>query len=166
MELEILSTAAQIAVALAGFAGVVVVFRRESVHEWSPVDKFRLRLLLSNSVFPLAYSVFAMLLLAMKPPPESIWRWCSGFAAICQIQFAITSIKRTRALSAADFKDVSKIVFYPLFALASAVLLLQFYNLAVLNWFWPFFAGIFVHLLGAIVQFFRLVLLLPANGKR
>jgi hypothetical protein len=32
---EILSTAAQIAVALAGFAGVVVVFRRESVHEWS-----------------------------------------------------------------------------------------------------------------------------------
>jgi len=85
-----------------------------------PIDKFRLRLLLSNSVFPLAYSLFAMLLLAMKPPPESIWRWCSGFAAICQIQFAITSIKRTRALSAAAFKDVSKIVFYPLFALASA----------------------------------------------
>ena len=37
---EALSTAAQIAVALAGFAGVVVVFRRESVHEWSPIDKF------------------------------------------------------------------------------------------------------------------------------
>jgi hypothetical protein len=32
---EALSTTAQIAVALAGFAGVVVVFfRRESVHEW------------------------------------------------------------------------------------------------------------------------------------
>jgi hypothetical protein len=34
---EALSTAAQIAVALAGFAGVVVVFRRESVHDWGPV---------------------------------------------------------------------------------------------------------------------------------
>jgi hypothetical protein len=32
---EILSTAAQIAVALAGFAGVVVVFRRESVRHGS-----------------------------------------------------------------------------------------------------------------------------------
>jgi len=51
---EALSTAAQIAVALAGFASVVVVFRRESVHEWSPVDKFRLRLLLTNSILPLA----------------------------------------------------------------------------------------------------------------
>jgi len=37
---EALSTAAQIAVALAGFAGVVVVFRRESVHDWSAIDKF------------------------------------------------------------------------------------------------------------------------------
>jgi len=34
MELsEALSTAAQIAVVLAGFAGVVMVFRRESVHD-------------------------------------------------------------------------------------------------------------------------------------
>ena len=107
-----------------------------------------------------------MLLLAMKPQSESIWRWCSGFAAICQIPFAITSIKRARALSPPAFKDVSKIVFYPLFALASAVLLFQFYNLAVLNWFWPFFAGIFVHLMGAMVQFVRLVLVIPANGAR
>ncbi len=52
---EALSTAAQIAVALAGFAGVVVVFRRESVDEWSPIDKFRLRLLLTNSILPLAF---------------------------------------------------------------------------------------------------------------
>lgn len=166
MELEILSAAAQIAVALAGFAGVVVVFRRESIHEWSPIDKFRLRLLLSNSVFPLAYSVFAMLLLAMKPPPESIWRLCSGFAAVCQIPFAITSINRAHALSPAAFKGASKVVFYPLFALASAVLLLQFYNLAVLNLFWPFFAEIFVHLIGAMTQFVRFVLLLPARDER
>jgi len=61
---------------------------------------------------------------------------------------------------------VSKIVFYPLFALASAVLLLQFYNLAFLNWFWPFFAGIFVHLIGAMAQFVRLVLLLPTKDER
>jgi hypothetical protein len=104
-----------------------------------------------------------MLLLTMKPPPESIWRWCSAFAAGCQIPFAITSIKIARTLAAADFKDVSKAVFYPLFALATAVMILQFYNLAVLNSFWPFFAGIFVHLIGAMTQFVRLVLLLPAK---
>ena len=109
-------------------------------------------------------SLFGMLLLTMKPPPESIWRWCSGFAAICEIPFAITIIKRMRALSPADFKHVSKIIFYPGLALANAALLLQFYNLAVLNSFWPFFAEIFIHLIGAMGQFVRLVLLLPGEG--
>jgi hypothetical protein len=55
---EALSTAAQIAVALAGFAGVVVVFRRESVQEWSGVDKLRLRFLLTKS-HPAARSLHA-----------------------------------------------------------------------------------------------------------
>jgi len=39
---EALTSAAQIAVALAGFAGVVVAFRSSSLHEWSLLDKFRL----------------------------------------------------------------------------------------------------------------------------
>jgi hypothetical protein len=37
---EALSTSAQVAVTLAGFAGVVVAFRNRSVHEWSKIDKF------------------------------------------------------------------------------------------------------------------------------
>ena len=79
--------AAQIAVALAGFAGVVVVFRRESVHEWSPIDKFRLRLLLTNSILPLAFCMIGLLLLTIRPAPAGIWRWCSGFAFV--VFFAI-----------------------------------------------------------------------------
>jgi drug/metabolite transporter (DMT)-like permease len=77
---EILSTAAQIAVALADFAGVVVVFRRESVHEWPLIDKYRLRLLLTNSVLPLVLCMIGLLLLGIKPVPSGIWRWCSGIA--------------------------------------------------------------------------------------
>lgn len=50
---EALGLAAQVAVTLAGFAGVVVVFRPASVHQWSSLDRFRLRLLLSNSILPL-----------------------------------------------------------------------------------------------------------------
>jgi hypothetical protein len=74
---EALSTAAQIVVALAGFAGVVVVFRRESVHDWTPIDKFCLRLFLTNSILPLALCVIGLLLLAAKPAPAGSWRWCS-----------------------------------------------------------------------------------------
>src|SRR6266480_3177798 len=59
---EALDVAAQVAVTLAGFAGIVVVFRPQSIHEWSELDKLRLRLLLANSALPLVTSLFGILL--------------------------------------------------------------------------------------------------------
>jgi len=79
---EALSTAAQIAVALAGFAGVVVVFRRESVHDWSPINKFRLRQLLTNLILQLAFCMIGLLLLTIRPVPADIWRWSRGAAFV------------------------------------------------------------------------------------
>jgi hypothetical protein len=79
---EALALAAQVAVTLAGFAGIVVVFRPQSVHEWSTLDKFRLRLLLGNSALPLASSLFGILLLTIDPPPVAnlamVQRVCAG----------------------------------------------------------------------------------------
>ena len=89
---EIISTAAQIAVALAGFAGVVVVFRRESVHDWPPLDKFRLRLLLTNSVLPLILCIIGLVLLGVRSVPSRIWRWCSGVAFCFISPWVITAI--------------------------------------------------------------------------
>jgi len=155
---EALGIAAQVAVTLAGFAGIVMVFLPASAHQWSRVDRFRLRLLLGNSIFPLAYSLFGILLLTIKPAPDSIWQWCSAFAAVFQVPFAISNFRTPRHFSPDEFKGVPKIFFYPLFAIGIATLLLQFYNIAVLNRFWPFFAAIFVHLMAAMLQFVRLVL--------
>src|ERR1051326_9468596 len=95
---EALGIAAQVAVALAGFAGVVVVFRRESVHEWSPVDKLRLRLLLANSILPLGFCMLGLLLLTIKPMPPTIWRWCSGIALVVSLVIAIAMTKHFRRL--------------------------------------------------------------------
>ena len=69
---EALATAAQIAVALAGFAGVAAAFRSRSLHEWSPKDKLRLRLLLGNALVPLFACLFGILMLTIKPTPLSI----------------------------------------------------------------------------------------------
>jgi hypothetical protein len=162
---EALGIAAQVAVTLAGFAGIAVVFLPESVHQWSRADRFRLRLLLSNSIFPLAYSLFGMLLLTIKPAPDSIWQWCSGFAALFQVPFAITNFRTPRRFSPEELKGVPKVVFYPLLAIGIATLLLQLYNIAVLDRFWPFFLGIFVHLMAAMLQFVRLVLPSPPVVK-
>src|SRR5205807_9785179 len=74
---EALSTSAQVAVTLAGFAGVVVAFRNRSVHEWSKIDKFRLQILLTNSAIPFVLSIFAMVLSSTSLDALTIWRLCS-----------------------------------------------------------------------------------------
>jgi len=79
---------------------------------------------------------------------------CRSFpATVCHRNF-----RTPRRFSPDEFKGVPKILFYPLFAIGTATLLLQFYNIAVLKQFWPFFTGIFVHLMAAMLQFVRLVL--------
>ncbi len=160
---EALSTAAQIAVALAGFAGVVVVFRRESVHDWSPIDKFRLRLLLTNAILPLALCVIGLLLLTIEPVPPGIWRWCSGCAVVIVLPFAITTSRSFRRLDPQQLQSALASGFsFQLFTiLGTGAMLLQFFNIAILNAFWPFFTGIVVHLLAAMFQFARIILLPP-----
>ena len=158
---EALGIAAQVAVALAGFAGVVVVFRPQAVHQWSAVDRFRLRLLLHNSICPLAYALFGMLLLTIKPAPIWIWRECSLFGLLFQLPGAIIALRNSRNLTSAEFQGASKTLFYGLGLLGTASLVLQVINIAMLNLFWPFFVSIFMHLIAGMLQFTRMVLLLP-----
>ena len=92
---EALSTAAQIAVAHAGFAGVVVVFRRESVHEWSPINKVRLRLLLTNSILALAFATLGFLMRSGRSSPES----SSNFSRPCSSLYELFSFRRNRIVT-------------------------------------------------------------------
>jgi hypothetical protein len=160
---EALGIAAQIAVALAGFAGVVVVFRREAVHEWSGADKLRLRLLLANSILPLGLSMLGVMLLTIKPPPPGIWRWCSGILLVASMSFVMATGKSFRRLNLGNEQrqPATRFIMFLFGAFGIAAMLLQLYNLALLAAFWPFFAGIVYHLVMAMAQFARMILLLP-----
>jgi hypothetical protein len=163
---EALGTAVQVAVALAGFAGVVVVFRTESVHQWSAVDKFRLRLLLGNSVIPLALCLFGMFLLVFNPPPAGIWRWASGFAVTVLFPFGLLMGRAARSIPRDQFPSdpVTRLIFYSLALLAWVITLLQLYNLFFPGAFWPFFALIVFQLFAGVIQFVRLILLPHQNS--
>ena len=164
---EELSTAAQLALALAGFAGVVIAFRSGSLHEWEPIDRFRLRLLLNNSILPLIFCATGMLLLSVKPPPPWIWRVCSGLAIAITLPVGAITRRDVRALPAQQFQftGVSRFVFYIFGVLGVAAILLQVYNLAVLNVFWAFFALVIIQLLAGAFQFVRLILIQPEKSK-
>jgi|SRR5262249_39273564 len=162
-----LSIASQIAVALAGFAGVVTAFRAQSVHEWEAIDKFRLRLLLTNSILPLAFCLIALSLLAIRPVPFHIWRWCTGVSVTTNIAFAIGVSKDLATLRQVQSRaaPANRAAFY-FFSVVSAIgLLLQLYNIVSLNVFWPFFVGIAVQLLAAMFQFMLMILRPSRNEK-
>jgi hypothetical protein len=158
---EALGITAQVAVTLAGFAGIVVVFRPESVHSWSALDKFRLQLLLTNSTLPLAYSLLGILLLTLGPPPAAMWRWCSGIGFAAQLLVIVYTGNPRRRISGAELASTNKLLFYGIAVLGTAALALQVINFALWNRFWPFFALIFMHLIAALIQFIRMVLLPP-----
>jgi hypothetical protein len=155
-----LIASAQIAIAIAGFAGVVAVFRKGSVHDWGQVEKFWLRLLLLNSILPLAFSMVGLLLLSVTYIKPTIWRWCSGFAALFLFPYAAMIFKSLVRFAPGQLAAAggTKFTSYALFTILTVVCLMQLYNLATLAAFWPFFGAIVVLLLGAMYQFVRLVL--------
>ena len=155
-----LSVSAQIAVAIAGFAGVVAAFRNDSVHDWGKVEKFWLRLLLLNSILPLAFSMVGLLLLSVTYLSPTIWRWCSAFATLFLFPLLILILKTLVRFAPGQLEAAggTKFTSYALVSILTAVCLLQLYNLATLAAFWPFFGAIVALLLGAMYQFVRLVL--------
>jgi len=155
-----LSVSAQIAVAIAGFAGVVAAFRNDSVHDWGQVEKFWLRLLLVNSILPLAFSMVGLFLLSVTYDSPAIWRWCSGFATLFLFPFAIMILTTVVGFAPGQLEAAggTRFTSYALITILTAVCLLQLYNLATLGAFWPFFGAIVALLLGAMYQFVRLVI--------
>jgi hypothetical protein len=156
---EALTTSAQVAVTLAGFAGVVVAFRTRSVHEWSKIDKFRLEILLSNSVLPFVLSMLAMVLMATNLPEQTIWRWCSLTAFIITTARGQVLSRTYRAFSREELRASGsrRWIFYSAAVLGVAATVLQIYNFIRVQTFWPFFAMIATWLCLAMVQFILLV---------
>jgi hypothetical protein len=106
-----------------------------------------------------------MLLLTVHPPIPDIWRWCSGVAFVTQILLIVLGSNPARKVPSGQREGVNKLLFYGVAALGTAAMALQAINFARWNWFWPFFAFIFVHLIAAVVQFMRMVLLVPEREE-
>jgi hypothetical protein len=102
-----------------------------------------------------------ILLLTLDPSPAGIWRWCSGISFAVQILVIAYSGNPRRRISRAELESTNKLLFYGLAVLGTAALALQVINCTLWNRFWPFFALIFMHLIAALAQFIRMVLLPP-----
>src|SRR5260370_6944550 len=161
---EDLSTRAEVAVALGGFGGVVVAFRSRSVHEWSKIDKFRLRILLTNSAIPFAVSIIAMVLSSTALDAARVWQLCSITSFVMIVVVAQIVSRGYRRFSREEFAVAggSRVAFFSSSVAGVAVTLLQLYNAIALKTFWPFFTAVATLLLPALSPFFPLFTPPPA----
>lgn len=156
---EALSASAQVAVTLAGFAGVVVAFRSGSVHEWSKLDKFRLRILLMNSAVPFVLSILGITLASTSLDPVMVWRLCSLVAFVMIILIAPRSRSVAGDFTREEFKasGAKRPIFYTASFMGIVATGLQLYNFIRLQTFWPFFVAIATFLTLGMAQFILLV---------
>ena len=158
---EVLGIAVQVAVALAGFTGVVAVFGTNPVHEWTQLNRLRLRLLLTMSSIPVALCLISLVLLTTGLQETVIWRVMSGTAALAFMTAAIMAQRAMSRVSASEFdsSDGSRAVFHTTGAVGASSILLLVYNAGLLGDFWPFLTAMVISMLAALLQFVRLVFL-------
>ena len=102
-----LQTIAEIAIALAGFTGVVAYLGERARGEWRAVDLFRFKNLLTCSIAALLLSFAPILIHKLGALESTAWRWSSGMtAAILVVVFA--RVRAIRQLPEVEQGEISR----------------------------------------------------------
>ena len=150
---EVLVGIAEIAIALAGFSGVVVVFGSRSSGQWDPSDRLRLAFLLEASFSAGGFALATIALLSLPIVPDLVWAIVSGSWGTFMCGSLYSSSKRMRINGTSVDAMFNRIVF----GAFAIVIVLQFVNVALWHAFTPVVVGLLLNLIGAAMQFGRLI---------
>ena len=153
---EVLVGLSEIAVALAGFTGVVVVFGSRSAGSWLPGDRLRLVFLLEASLTAGGFSLLALVLYTSLQNPRNAWAIVSGLWALYMLYSLYTS-HRLIGENLEHHHDVDKTANRIVFALFSSLIVLQLVNVVLWREFAPVLTALVLNLAGAAMQFARLI---------
>ena len=146
----------EIAVALAGFTGVVVAFGSRREGAWDPGDRLRLGFLLEASLTAAGFALLGLLLYATDLSQSNSWLLCSllwaGYMAVSLL--TSRSALRRDQQTHGDIDRFANGITVTLFIVCIA---LQIANAILWQAFWPFLSGIILNLAGAAMQFTRLI---------
>ena len=90
-EVDALFSLAEIAVTMAGFSAVVVVFRRRDASRWSAADADRFNGMLVHSMTAAFFCILPSILAAFTRDPHMVWAWASGLIGV-QIAAHVTGV--------------------------------------------------------------------------
>jgi hypothetical protein len=146
----------EIAVALAGFTGVVVVFGSHSAGSWLPGDRLRLGFLLEASLTAGGFALLALVLYSSIQNARVAWGLVSGLWALYMVYSLYGSHRRIRE-NLEHHQDIDITANHIVFALFSSLIVLQLINVVLWREFAPVLAALVLNLVGAAMQFARLI---------
>ena len=151
---DLLTTLAQLGVALAGFSGVVVALGARARGEWSPRERGLLRVLLERSGAVVLWSLLPLLLLAAELTERRVWFLSSTSWVIVQGAYLVRGV-RLVVKNPSIRRERTFLI--PSFVGTVAVLAMQITNLFWLRVAWPHLAAIMWHLALSFVVFVQLL---------
>ncbi|MBW2290911.1 MAG: hypothetical protein JRG94_01220 [Deltaproteobacteria bacterium] len=151
---------AEVAIALAGFSGVVVVFRR-SEDPWLPEDQFRLTMLIFISFSTAGFAFLPLVLWEIAGTEHNVWRASSAFWSIymiCFIGWARSFHARLRAEDPAMRERLSPLVLnVMLYGISPFFVVLSLANAASWGAFTAYLAVLVFGLATSGIQFARIL---------
>ena len=147
---------AEIAIAMAGFTGVVVAFGSRSDGAWHPGDRLRLNFLLEASMTAAGFSLLALLTLTAVGSSAAAWQVLSTLWCV----FMGGSLWRSRRKIRANMDahaDIDRVANRLTGAVFGLVILVQVGNVVVWQDLPAFLVAVISNLAGAAMQFFRLI---------
>lgn len=96
-----LLTTAEVAVAFAGFASVVTVFRRREAGGWDPQDAIRFQLMITTSLSVVLFALLPFPIRFFGASEPTVWSASSSLLAVYVLVASGLVVRRTLALTAA-----------------------------------------------------------------
>ena len=155
-EVDILLTMAEVAIALAGFAGVVTAFQRWGAGEWPPASLIRFRSMVELSLGAFAFSLIPLVFVLGDISGRATWATCSVLLAVFIVARHGFSIMRIGGFGGGGGDVRLAYFYYSGSTVAVAALLLNSADVGFHRSFTGYFLGLLWVSLHAAMNFFRL----------
>ncbi len=154
---DILLTMAEIAIALAGFAGVATAFLRRGAGSWPPGSLVRFRSMVENSLGAFAFSLIPLAFVLAEVSDDTTWALCSVLLAVFIVMRQLFSVRRSGGAIASGGNPRIVYFYYAGSTAAVTALLLNSASLGFDQSFTGYFLGLLWVTFHAATSFFRLI---------
>jgi protein-S-isoprenylcysteine O-methyltransferase Ste14 len=151
----------QVAIAVAGFAGIVGAFQFKEGEKIKRGDAVGLAIIVNTGLMSAFYSTLPLLLTNLGISDTIVWAICSGFTCIVYTYFNIDFAIRLKNFK--SYKTINKIMVYSLFIVSFIIIVINFLNASNIVFkreFGPFYISL-VYSIGSVCYMFSRLLLRP-----